>query len=159
MSALAIKLDDLHEPSPDEVQAARVAARALSRNGAGPVIRFAVEGESAEPITLPASIFALVVDLLSKLGNGNAVTIVPVEAELTTQQAADYLNVSRPHLIKLLERGSLPFRMVGTHRKVLARDIINYRSKVDGARYEALRAMTTADADFGIDTDELVGTE
>lgn len=159
MSALAIKLDDLHEPSPDEVQAARVAARALSRNGAGPVIRFAVEGESAEPITLPASIFALVVDLLSKLGNGNAVTIVPVEAELTTQQAADYLNVSRPHLIKLLERGSLPFRMVGTHRKVLARDMINYRSKVDGARYEALRAMTTADADLGIDTDELVGTE
>lgn len=157
MSALAIKLDDLHEPSPDEVQAARVAARALSRNGTGPVIRFAVEGQSVEPISLPASIFALVVDLLSKLGNGNAVTIVPVEAELTTQQAADYLNVSRPHLIKLLERGSLPFRMVGTHRKVLARDVINYRSKVDEARYEALRAMSVADADLGIDIDEPVG--
>ena len=159
MSALAIKLDDLHEPSPDEVQAARVAARTLSRNGAGPMIRFAVEGQSVEPISLPASIFALVVDLLSKLGNGNAVTIVPVEAELTTQQAADYLNVSRPHLVKLLERGSLPFRMVGTHRKVLARDVINYRSKVDGARYEALRAMSAADAELGLDIDEPVGAQ
>lgn len=156
MSTLAIKLDDLYEPSPDEVQAARVAARALSRNGAGPVIRFAVEGQPSDPITLPASIFALVVDLLSKLGNGNAVTIVPVEAELTTQQAADYLNVSRPHFIKLLERGSLPFRMVGTHRKVLARDVINYRSKVDGNRYEALRIMSSTDTDLGIDANEPV---
>ena len=159
MTALAIKLDDLHEPSTEEVQAARIAARALSRTGAGPMVRFAVEGQSAEPISLPGSIFALVVDLLSKLGNGNAVTIVPVEAELTTQQAADYLNVSRPHLVKLLERGSLPFRMVGTHRKVLARDVINYRSKVDGARYKALRAMSAADAELGLDTDEPVGAQ
>lgn len=157
MSALAIKLDDLHEPSPDEVQAAREAARALSRKGAGPVVRFAVEGEAVEPIALPASIFALVVDLLSKLGNGNAVTIVPVEAELTTQQAADYLNVSRPHLIKLLERGDLPFRMVGTHRKVLARDVINYRTKIDVARQEALRALAASDAELGIDADEPIG--
>ncbi len=159
MSALAIKLDDLHEPSPDEVQAARIAARALSRNGAGPVIRFAVEGENAEPITLPASIFALVIDLLSKLGNGNAVTIVPVEAELTTQQAADYLNVSRPHLVKLLDRGTLPFRMVGTHRKVLARDVINYRSKADCVRHEALHTMSAADVDLGIEGDEPVGAQ
>lgn len=157
MSALAIKLDDLHEPSPDEVQAAREAARALSRKGAGPVVRFAVEGEAVEPIALPASIFALVVDLLSKLGNGNAVTIVPVEAELTTQQAADYLNVSRPHLIKLLERGDLPFRMVGTHRKVLARDVINYRTKIDMARQEALPALAASDAELGIDMDEPIG--
>lgn len=90
MSALAIKLDDLHEPNADEIQAAREAARALSRN-AGRVVRFKVDGDAAEPIALPASIFALVIDLLAKLGNGNAVTIVPVEAELTTQQAADYL--------------------------------------------------------------------
>ena len=157
MSALAIKLDDLHQPNPDEVQAARAAARALSRKGTGPVVRFAVEGEAVEPIELPASIFALVVDLLSKLGNGNAVTIVPVEAELTTQQSADYLNVSRPHLIKLLERGDLPFRMVGTHRKVLARDVINYRTKIDVARQAALRALAASDVELGIDADEPIG--
>jgi excisionase family DNA binding protein len=120
-------------------------------------VRFAVEGEAVEPIELPASIFALVVDLLSKLGNGNAVTIVPVEAELTTQQSADYLNVSRPHLIKLLEHGDLPFRMVGTHRKVLARDVINYRTKIDVARQAALRALAASDAELGIDADEPIG--
>lgn len=157
MSALAIKLDDLHQPCPDEAQAAREAARVLSRKGAGPVVRFAVEGEVIEPIALPASIFALVVDLLSKLGNGNAVTIVPVEAELTTQRAADYLNVSRPHFIKLLERGDLPFRMVGTHRKVLARDVINYRTKIDMARRETLRALAASDTELGIDADESIG--
>jgi excisionase family DNA binding protein len=157
MSALAIKLDDLHQPNSEEVQAARAAARALSRKGTGLVVRFAVEGEAVEPIELPASIFALVVDLFSKLGNGNAVTIVPVEAELTTQQSADYLNVSRPHLIKLLERGDLPFRMVGTHRKVLARDVINYRTKIDVARQAALRALAASDAELGIDADEPIG--
>lgn len=157
MSALAIKLDELHEPSPDEVQAARQAARALSRNGAGRMIQFTVEDQQEEPIRLPATIFAMVVDLLSKLGNGNAVTIVPVEAELTTQQAADYLNVSRPHLVKLLERGDVPFRMVGTHRKVRAKDVINYRSQIDGARHEALRAMSVTDAELGLDADEPVG--
>ena len=156
MSALAIKLDDLHEPNADEIQAAREAARALSRN-AGRVVRFKVDGDAAEPIALPASIFALVIDLLAKLGNGNAVTIVPVEAELTTQQAADYLNVSRPHLIKLLERGELPFRMVGTHRKLLARDAINYRAKTDARRYAALQDISIADAELGLDADEPIG--
>lgn len=159
MSALAIKLDDLHQPNAEEVQAARVAARALSRNASGRVVRFNVDGDAADPIALPASIFALVVDLLSKLGNGNAVTIVPVEAELTTQQTADYLNVSRPHLIKLLERGDLPFRMVGTHRKVLARDVINYRTRVDARRHDALRAIAIADSDLGLDADEPIGRQ
>jgi len=121
------------------------------------MIRFTVEDQQEEPIRLPATIFAMVVDLLSKLGNGNAVTIVPVEAELTTQQAADYLNVSRPHLVKLLERGDVPFRMVGTHRKVRAKDVINYRIQVDGARHEALRAMSITDAELGLDVDEPVG--
>lgn len=158
MTALAIKLDELHEPSPDEVQAARQAARALSRHGAGRMIRFTVEDQQEEPIRLPATIFAMVVDLLSKLGNGNTVTIVPVEAELTTQQAADYLNVSRPHLVKLLERGDVPFRMVGTHRKVRAKDVINYRIQIDGARHEALRAMSVTDAELGLDVDEPVGS-
>jgi excisionase family DNA binding protein len=159
MSALAIRLEELHQPSADEVQAARLAARALSRNTSDRVVRFNVDGDVADPIALPASIFGLVIDLLSKLGNGNAVTIVPVEAELTTQQAADYLNVSRPHFVKLLERGELPFRMVGTHRKVLARDVINYRTRTDARRQEALRAVAAMDAELGLDADEPIGRQ
>jgi excisionase family DNA binding protein len=93
------------------------AARTLARYSSAPTIRLAVGDGEASPISLPADIFAQIVDLLSKIANGNAVSIVPIDAELTTQQAADLMNVSRPHVIKLIERGDLPHRMVGTHRK------------------------------------------
>lgn len=66
----------------------------------------------------------LIVNMLVEMGHGNAVAVVPINAELTTQQAADLLNVSRPHLVKLLEQEALGFRMVGTHRKPKAREVL-----------------------------------
>jgi excisionase family DNA binding protein len=114
--------------------------------------------QAPEIITLPVNIFRSIIKLLAEMGNGNAVQVVPVQAELTTQQAADLLNVSRPHLVKLLEEGQIQFRKVGTHRKILARDIFAYRDRSDLARRNSLTRMVSADEELGLyDDDEQVG--
>lgn len=163
MAALPVNLDEVHEPSVDEIDAARTAARQFSRLDRGASISFTAEapdGEAkVEPITIPANIFRTFIKMLVEMGNGNAVAVVPVSAELTTQQAADLLNVSRPHLIKLLNEEAIPYRMVGTHRKLLAREVLNYREKTVLERRKALTSMTELDEDFGLIDDERVGSK
>ena len=168
MPALALNLEDYHEPSPEEITAAREAARRLSKMG-GTSVSFVVESEEVEtakprkgrtapePITIPANIFKTIIKLLAEMGNGNAVQVVPVQAELTTQQAADLLNVSRPHLIKLLEQQKIQFRKVGTHRKVLSRDIFAYRDRTDLARRDGLARMVADDEEIGLYDDGPLG--
>lgn len=157
MGALALNLEDLHEPSAEEIEAARHAARALGRVSTGDrEITVVADEAKAEPIKVPANVFRTFVRMLAEIGNGNTVAIVPIQAELTTQQAADLLNISRPHLIKLLERKDIPFRMVGTHRKLRAQDVLNYQSRIDLEREEALAAMAAADQALGLYDDEQV---
>lgn len=165
MASVAINFEELHEPSNEEISAASVAARALSTLDRGsPSISLLPQQPDGgvadvDPIVLPMSIFRLVVNMLVEMGNGNAVAVVPVNAELTTQQAADLLNVSRPHLIKLLEKGDLPCRMVGTHRKLKAREVLNYRSKTSLARVESLQKMVELDEELGLYDEEPVGAK
>ena len=102
-------------------------------------VKLVADGTDAT-IIVPGEALRLLEDVLAEIANGNAVTVAPVRAELTTQQAADLLNVSRPYLVKLLEAGEIPFRRVGNRRRVMFSDLINYQRTDD-----AKRAATTDD--------------
>ncbi|GJG94166.1 helix-turn-helix domain-containing protein [Cupriavidus pauculus] len=86
------------------------------------------ERDEAHQIELPTTAVCLLLDILAELAAGNAVQVVPVHAELTTQEAADLLNVSRPYLVKLLEDGELPFHKTGKHRRVRFADLMAYKA-------------------------------
>ena len=94
--------------------------------------------ETDEEIELPASAVRLLVELLSAMAEGQSVTLMPVHAELTTQQAADLLGVSRPFLVKQLENNVIPYRKVGTHRRILFSDLMAYKHDIDSKRRESL---------------------
>jgi len=95
----------------------------------------------AHQVELPTSALRLLVDVLSELAEGNAVKVVPIHAELTTQEAADMLNVSRPHLVKLLESGALAFHKTGKHRRIRFADLMAFKTEQDRASTQAMEAL------------------
>lgn len=126
-------------PNSEVAQLARASAAELSRLlSEKPKSDRASVKMDGHDLILPRQALNLLRDLLADMAQGNAVTIVPMHAEMTTQQAADILNVSRPHLVKLLENGSLAFTKVGTHRRIRFEDLMAYKSKVKKESTDAM---------------------
>lgn len=126
-------------PTQKESSLARESSRQLSRYRRGDLT---VQIPDAGKVVLPASAVRLLISLLSEMAAGNAVTLIPIHAELTTQQAADLLGVSRPFLIKQIQDGEIPFRKVGTHRRILFKDVMQYKRKIDADRLKTLGELT-----------------
>lgn len=105
---------------------------------------------SGEEIEIPASVFDVLRVVVDAMALGRAVTVVPHEHELTSQQAADLLAVSRPHLIKLLERGEIPFHRVGrSHRRIRMEDVLAYRERRAAERERLLTQIARDAQDAG----------
>ena len=135
---------DMVMPTEDDIRLAKEGSRTLSpfiSDQETPSLRVTDSKKSAE-IVLPHDVFKLLISVLAEIGRGNAVTVMPVEAELTTQQAADILNVSRPYLITLLDEGQIPYRKVGTRRRVKLIDVLAYKRRIDEARMKVLEELT-----------------
>lgn len=107
-------------------------------------------GPDGVEIELPAGIHALLVSIVENLKAGNGVSVIPMHAELTTVEAAEILNVSRPFLIKQIEAGVLAHHMVGTHRRLRLADVLAYRDRVDAEAQNALAAMTAEAENLGL---------
>lgn len=113
-------------------------------------VRIEPENEPEESISIPITAFRLLNSILIEMAKGNAVTLIPVHAELTTQQAAQILNVSRPFLIDQLEKGVIPYRKVGTHRRVMFKDLMEYKQTMDHNRLNALEELSAIDQELGL---------
>lgn len=107
-------------------------------------------GGAGESVQLPRSALDLIRDVLANMAAGQGVTIVPAHAELTTQQAAQMLNVSRPHVIKLLDAGSIEYRLVGRHRRILASSLLAYQRTQMGNARQAAGRLAAATEDLGL---------
>lgn len=86
--------------------------------------------ETGEFMTIPKKAMELLFFIVQNMSEGKSISLIPSDSELSTQQAADMLNVSRPHLVKLLEAGNIPFKKVGSHRRILLQDVIRYEKKI-----------------------------
>lgn len=136
-------------PSQSEMAAAnqlRQILAAQAHRGDAPLRVTDDQGRTSEIVLAPA-LTQLLLELLRHIGRGDAVTLMPVGQMLTTQQAADLLNVSRPHLVKLIDGGVIPHAMVGRHRRIRATDLLDYKRKRDQARSDALDELAVLDAD------------
>ncbi len=143
----------LELPSEETSRAAGEAVLAFSsamRNQRPTLVEVVAEGDVSTRAMVPLAAFELLMDVLAHLANGHGVTVMPLKAELTTQQAADLLNVSRPFLIKLLDQRQLPFRKVGTHRRVLLKDVATYKRLDDARRKEAADALAAEAQELGL---------
>ena|SRR5947208_582418 len=137
-----VAMRDPVKPTEKDAKLARESSRQLAAHVRHDLrVQIPRAGRAGKTVTLPAAAVRLLVEVLSEMAHGNAVTLVPVHAELTTQQAANILGVSRPFLVKQINEGKLPGRKVGSHRRVLFSDLLAYKNKMDEQRLATLAEL------------------
>ena len=141
-------------PSPADAQLAKESSRILATRKLGRRASFRIrlldDGGESETIAVPASALRLLIQMLTEMSQGNAVTLIPTQAELTTQQAADLLNVSRPYVVKLLDEEKIPSRTVGKYRRVRFGDLMAYKKIDDEARAKVLDQLAIEAQELGM---------
>lgn len=150
-------LDKVSLPAREEIDIAIRSQKALAEHL---VTKFETQKISiqdahdvAHQIELPTSALRLLLSILGELATGNAVQVVPVQAELTTQEAANILNVSRPHMVKLLEDGELPFHKTGRHRRIFFADLMKFKEMRKRESIQAMHELTELSQELGTDND------
>ncbi|KAA5603497.1 helix-turn-helix domain-containing protein [Roseospira marina] len=148
MNALA----HISPPTAEDIDLARASGQALASiiHETGPVEFSVRRGDEESAVQLPIEAFDLLVNILGDMAAGRAVTLVPLDAELTTQQAADLLNVSRPYLNNLIDKGEIPHRKVGRHRRLRCQDIIDYKKRDDAARRAVLDSLAAEAQEYNM---------
>ncbi|RAU16657.1 DNA-binding protein [Nitrincola tibetensis] len=141
-------------PSPEEIALAKLGSQELSaviQSGGEAQLINVIDGMGKNhEITIPSSALRLMIEVLTQLGEGNSVNITPIHAELTTQEGADILNMSRPTFIKLLDSGEIPFSRKGNRRKVSFSAIMQYKRNLENLRLETLNELSALDQELGM---------
>jgi excisionase family DNA binding protein len=140
-------------PTDKDALLAREATRALEEHKAGEKnlrVQIAKAGRELTTLELPAPAAKLLMRVLEEMGKGHALMLVQAEGEITTQEAADLLNVSRPHVVSMIEKGELPARLVGNQRRLPLTEVLAYKAQNRAKRLDALREMTENDQELGL---------
>lgn len=151
----ALRNEAFFDRLPDEVEIKnaeqlRTIVASQIKEGKPTTLSLALEGGKVQNVTLAPALAASLLEVLRLVSSGRGFRMIPVGSELTTQQAADLLNVSRPFLVKLLEEGEIPFTKTGRHRRVRAQDLFAYKEKRDATRSDALSDLARMDAEAGL---------
>ncbi len=147
-----MELIDIKKPSKEEQRAARESYDALAASLAqvrseNPEIEIE---ETEEKIRIPISALKLLAKILKEISQGNPISIVPIATEMTTQAAAELLGCSRPHVVKLLEDGMIPFTKVGKHRRIKYEDVANYKKNMKSRQRNKIQELMELDEESGL---------
>jgi excisionase family DNA binding protein len=140
-------------PSDQDAVRAGEVRRTLEQHHAGDQalrVQIAAAGHEVTTVDLPPVVARLLMDILKETAAGHAVTLVPLEAEITTQQAAQLLNVSRPFVVGMIDKGTLAARMVGNQRRLPLKDVLAYKAENRAKRRETLRDLAALDQKLGL---------
>lgn len=146
------ELDPVRPSANDTLLAQETSRRLANLRNENADVKVKILGQEGyeDAVVIPSAAMRLLLRVLAEMGDGNAIALTPIHTELTTQQAADLLNVSRPYVVQLLENGKIPFHRVGTHRRVLFEDVMQYKNNLKEKRRKVLAELSAEAQELGL---------